>query len=102
MKRTIRAAAMSILLVGVPMSYACNRGPDVKEQVQDSLKQANIDDVNVDWDKKENIVHLKGSVDSTAERQRAEQVAAAAVGHQREGAQRAHRGRHERVHGRQI
>jgi osmotically-inducible protein OsmY len=80
MKRTIQAAAMSILLVGVPMSYACNRGPDVKEQVQDSLKQANIDDVNVDWDKKENIVHLKGAVDSTAERQRAEQVAAAAVG----------------------
>jgi osmotically-inducible protein OsmY len=79
MKRAIQAAAMSVLLVGGPLSYACNRGPDVKEQVQDSLKQANIDDVNVDWDQKENIVHLKGSVDSTAERQRAEEVAAAAV-----------------------
>ena len=80
MKRGIQAATMSILLVGAPLSYACNRGPDVKEQVQDSLKQADIEDVNVDWDKKENIVHLKGSVDTTAERQRAEQVASAAVG----------------------
>lgn len=80
MKKAIHAAAMSVLLVGAPLSYACNRGPDVKEQVQDSLKQANIDDVNVDWDKEENIVHLKGAVDSTAERQRAEQVAVAAVG----------------------
>jgi osmotically-inducible protein OsmY len=80
MKRLIQAAAVSALLIGVPLSYACNRGPDVKEQVQDSLKQANIDDVNVDYDKKENVVHLKGNVDSTAERQRAEQVATAAVG----------------------
>ena len=56
---------MSALLVGAPLSSACNRRPDVKEQVQNSLKQANIDDVNVDWDKKENVVHLKGNVDST-------------------------------------
>ena len=80
MKQAIHAAAMLVLLVGAPLSYACNRGPDVKEQVTDSLKQANIDDVNVEWDKDENIVHLKGAVDSTAERQRAEQVAMAAVG----------------------
>jgi osmotically-inducible protein OsmY len=81
MKKTFQALAVSALLAaGLPLSYACNRGPDVKEQVQDSLKQANIDDVNVDWDKNENVVHLKGSVDSTAERERAEQVATAAVG----------------------
>ena len=80
MKRLIHSAAISALLVAAPLTYACNRGPDVKEQVQSSLKQANIDDVNVDWDKKENVVHLKGTVDSTAERQRAEEVATAAVG----------------------
>ena len=80
MKRLIHSAAIWALLVGAPLSYACNRAPDVKEQVQSSLKQANIDDVNVDWDKKENVVHLKGTVDSTAERQRAEEVATAAVG----------------------
>ena len=80
MKRLIHAVAVSTLLVGAPISYGCNHGPDVKEQVQSSLKQANIDDVNVDWDKKENVVHLKGNVDSAAERQRAEEVATAAVG----------------------
>lgn len=80
MKKVIHAVAVSALLVGAPLSYGCNRGPDVKDQVQGSLKQANIDDVNVDWDKKEKVVHLKGSVDSAAERQRAEEVATAAVG----------------------
>ena len=79
-RRLIYAVAVSALLVGAPLSSACNRRPDVKEQVQNSLKQANIDDVNVDWDKKENVVHLKGNVDSSTERQRAEQVATAAVG----------------------
>jgi len=80
MSRLIYAVAASALLVGAPLSSACNRRPDVKEQVQNSLKQAKIDDVNVDWDKKENVVHLKGNVDSSTERQRAEQVATAAVG----------------------
>jgi hyperosmotically inducible periplasmic protein len=80
MTRGIQAAALSALLVGAPLSYACNRAPDVKGEVQQSLKQANIDDVNVDYDKNEKVVHLKGSVDSAAERQRAEDVATQAVG----------------------
>jgi osmotically-inducible protein OsmY len=80
MKKVIHAAAISALLAGAPLSYACNRGPDVKEQVEHSLEQANLDDVNVDWDKNENVVHLKGSVDTAADRQRAEEVATAAVG----------------------
>jgi osmotically-inducible protein OsmY len=80
MKKVIHALAVSALLVGAPLSYACNRGPDVKDQVENSLEQANIDDVNVDWDKNEKVVHLKGSVDSAAERQRAEEVAMTAVG----------------------
>jgi hyperosmotically inducible periplasmic protein len=80
MIRGIQAAALSALLVGAPLSYACNRAPDVKGEVQQSLKQANIDDVNVDYDKNEKVVHLKGSVDSAAERQRAEDVATQAVG----------------------
>jgi osmotically-inducible protein OsmY len=58
----------------------CNREPDVGQQVERSLDQANIDDVNVDWDKEGKVVHLKGEVDSAEERQRAEQVAGAAVG----------------------
>jgi osmotically-inducible protein OsmY len=80
MMRVIHAAAVSAVLMAAPLSYACNRGPDVKDQVQQSLEQANIDDVNVDWDRNEKVVHLKGTVDSAAERQRAEEVATQAVG----------------------
>ena len=80
MTRGIQAAALSALLVAAPLSYGCNRGPDVKDEVQQSLKQANIDDVNVDYDRNEKVVHLKGSVDSAADRQRAEEVATQAVG----------------------
>jgi osmotically-inducible protein OsmY len=80
MTKGIQAAALSALLVAAPLSYGCNRPPDVKDEVQQSLKQANIDDVNVDYDNNEKVVHLKGSVDSAAERQRAEEVATQAVG----------------------
>jgi osmotically-inducible protein OsmY len=80
MTRLIHAVAVSVLLVAAPLSYACNRGPDVKDQVQQSLKQANLDDVNVDWDRNEKVVHLKGTVASAADRQRAEEVANRAVG----------------------
>ena len=80
MKKAIHAAAISALLVAAPLSYGCNRGPDVKGEVQQSLKQANIGDVNVDYDRNEKVVHLKGSVDSAADRQRAEEVATQAVG----------------------
>ena len=80
MRRFIHAAAVVGLLASVPLTYACNREPDVKEQVANSLEQANIEDVNVDWDEDGKIVHLKGKVDSTDERQRAEQIAMAAVG----------------------
>ena len=80
MTKGIHAVALSALLAAAPFGYACNRGPDVKDQVQQSLKQANIDDVNVDYDRNEKVVHLKGSVDSAAERQRAEDVATQAVG----------------------
>jgi osmotically-inducible protein OsmY len=80
MRRFVHAAAVTGLLASMPLTYACNREPDVKEQVADSLEQANIEDVNVDWDADGKIVHLKGKVDSTEERQRAEQIAMAAVG----------------------
>jgi hyperosmotically inducible periplasmic protein len=80
MRRTVHAVAIVGLLASVPLSSACSREPDVKEQVSNSLEQANIDDVNVDWDEDGKIVHLKGKVDSTEERQRAEQIAMSAVG----------------------
>lgn len=59
---------------------ACDRGPNPEEQVSKALKDAKLDDVKVDWDKEAHVAHLKGTVDQATDRQRAEDVAAAAVG----------------------
>jgi osmotically-inducible protein OsmY len=54
--------------------------PDPSESAERALEQANLADVDVDWDKDARIAHLKGTVDTPADRQRAEEVATAAVG----------------------
>jgi len=59
---------------------ACNRGPDPKDQIERDLKSASISDVNVDYDRSDKVVHLKGAVDSSAEKSRAEEIAQRAVG----------------------
>jgi hyperosmotically inducible protein len=69
------AVLMSLVLVG-----ACNRGPDPKDNVSDQLKTANIHDVKVDYDRDAKVLHLKGAVDTAAERSRAEEIAQRAVG----------------------
>ena len=62
------------------LAVACGRNTDTKANVQDALKQANNDKVEVDVDRESNIVHLKGTVDTMTDRTRAEEVANAAVG----------------------
>jgi osmotically-inducible protein OsmY len=59
---------------------ACNRGPDPTDEVTRSLKQANLTEVSMDWDRTARVAHLKGSVDKPTDRQRAEEIATAAVG----------------------
>jgi osmotically-inducible protein OsmY len=60
---------------------ACNNNRTAPaEQTKRALDQANIKDVKVDWDKDARVEHLKGTVDSSTERQRAEHVAETAVG----------------------
>ena len=75
-----RASAVGAALLSSTLLIGCNRQPDVKDQVDRSLKQANLEKVNVDYDKNAHVVHLKGAVDTPAERQRAEEVATSAVG----------------------
>src|SRR5690242_1485257 len=78
-----RFAGMSLLLpvlMSFVLAAGCNRAPDPKANVTDQLKNANIHDVNVDYDRDAKVVHLKGAVDSAAERSRAEEVAQRAVG----------------------
>ena len=63
---------------------ACNSNnrnvPDPSDRAKQALSDANITDVSVGWDKEARVAHLKGTVDSTRERQRAEEVASTAVG----------------------
>src|SRR5438093_827027 len=59
---------------------ACNRGPNPSDNVNRALKEANLNQVTVDWDGGSRVAHLKGTVDRPTDRQRAEEVANAAVG----------------------
>jgi osmotically-inducible protein OsmY len=56
------------------------RGPDPTGNVNKALKAANLNEVTVDWDGGARVAHLKGTVDRPTDRQRAEDVANAAVG----------------------
>jgi osmotically-inducible protein OsmY len=68
------------LAVAVTVTSACNRQNDPSNRVSDALKQANIDDVRANYDSDSKVVHLRGNVASTTERERAEEVAERAVG----------------------
>jgi len=57
-----------------------NRAPDPSDKVSAALKNANIKDVDVNYDRDERVVHLKGNVENAGERTRAEQIAERAVG----------------------
>lgn len=72
--------ACALLVAATTM--ACERAsePDPGDQVREALEAANIDDVNVNYDRDSKAVHLRGSVESAAIKQRAEQVATKAVG----------------------
>jgi osmotically-inducible protein OsmY len=61
---------------------ACSRSevPDPTDRTELALDDANIKNVDVDWDREARVAHLKGTVDSPRERERAEEVAQTAVG----------------------
>jgi osmotically-inducible protein OsmY len=72
-----------LLLAGcyaVLAAAACGRGVDTGENVERALEQANIANIDVDVDRDANIVHLRGTVGTMADRTRAEELANAAVG----------------------
>jgi osmotically-inducible protein OsmY len=76
-----RATAIALaFVVGVGVSACNSNAPDPSSKAENALKQANLSDVKVDWDKDARIAHLKGTVDTPTDRDRAEQVATTAVG----------------------
>jgi osmotically-inducible protein OsmY len=74
MTRFVVLGALAAVAIG------CGRGPDTEENVRKALDQANMQAVQVDVDDNANIVHLKGTVETSGDRTRAEEVAAATVG----------------------
>ena len=70
---------MSCIAV-LAIAAACSRGPDPSAGAEKALKDANLTQVKVEWDKDAHIAHLRGSVESPTDRQRAEDVTSAAVG----------------------
>jgi osmotically-inducible protein OsmY len=74
------AASVTTALALAVALAACNRGPNPTDEVTRSLKQANLNEVSVDWDGGARVAHLKGTVDKPTDRQRAEEIATAAVG----------------------
>ena len=70
----------AVVMTGALAIAACSNAPNPAESTEKALKQANLNDVKVDWDRDARIAHLKGTVDSPTDRERAEQVAATSVG----------------------
>jgi osmotically-inducible protein OsmY len=69
------------LVAALALGIGCNRGPDPKQQVDDELKAEHLDkDVNVDYDRNARVLHLKGTVDSSTDKSRAEHIADRVVG----------------------
>ena len=80
--RFVGASALS-LAIGVGAS-ACNtthnEANNAGDRVEKALEDANMRDVNVDFDRDANVVHLKGKVASADQKQQAERIAETAVG----------------------
>ena len=74
------ASAALLLVAGLSLPACSNAANDPSDKVEIALKNANLPDVDVDYDRAERVVHLKGTVDNPVDRTRAEQVAERAVG----------------------
>ena len=77
----MKSAAFLTAAAGVALALvSCSRGPNPTDEVTKALKQANLNEVSVAWDRDARVAHLRGRVDRPTDRQRAEDVASAAVG----------------------
>jgi hyperosmotically inducible protein len=74
----IMAVLALIFTVGCSKQRASN--PSMKDNVENSLKQAGFDKVNVDEDRDKGVITLKGDVATQADKERAESVARQAAG----------------------
>jgi osmotically-inducible protein OsmY len=80
MQRINRLVPIVLATVFSTAVIACETAPNPKDDVTKALDEANIEDVNVDWDADSKLLHLKGAVDTSSELAQAESVAVRAVG----------------------
>lgn len=82
MKKLCSLWAIVALIAALPLMSGCERQdtPDYEARVNDSLRQANLDDVRADWNRDEQALRLSGEVVSAADRARAEELAQQVVG----------------------
>ena len=83
MKKLFSSWAIVGLIAAGSMVTGCeNRTatPDYQARVNDSLKQAQIENVKADWKKDEQALHLSGEAESAADKARAEELAKQVVG----------------------
>lgn len=80
MRRLAQSAVVLCLFTGATAAAACNRAPDPTADVSKAMQEANLPQVIVEWDDDSHVAHLKGTVDRVTDRQRAEELASAAVG----------------------
>ena len=66
-------------LIGAMTFAGCNRDAEVVDDIEKSLDEAKIEDVSVDEDRDKGVVRLSGSVQSEADKERAEAIAKAAA-----------------------
>jgi hyperosmotically inducible protein len=78
--RLIAILAVVALIFTVGCSKQRANNPSVKDNVENSLKQAGFDKVNVDEDRDKGVITLKGDVATQADKQRAEETARLAAG----------------------
>jgi hyperosmotically inducible protein len=79
-KRLLAAIAALTLAISVGCSKQRAANPSVKDNVENSLKQAGLEKINVDEDRDKGVVTIKGDVATQADKQRAEEVARQAAG----------------------
>jgi len=78
--RLLTRLATTWCLATALTAAGCASGPNPTDNLTKALRAANLNEVTVDWDRGARIAHLKGTVDRSADRQRAEEIASAAIG----------------------
>jgi osmotically-inducible protein OsmY len=76
----VTALAIGVALALFVGAAGCTKRPDPSVSTEKALKEANLTTVKVEWDDDARIAHLRGRVDSVADRDRAAELAASAVG----------------------